>query len=161
MRTLFPGRSTNNRRGVTLMEMLVVVTIIGLMAGAAYIPVTAGVESLRLSGAAEEAASFLNRAVNLAERRQQVVEIAILPQENSLMLTTEQPGSMRRLDLSRFVTMEEVLPPMPVVQAGPRRFLIYPGGTLPRIGIVLASPRGDRRVVRIDPISGIPRVERQ
>ena len=177
MRTSFPGPSTdsrkrtgrgalrcarfNQRRGVTLMEMLVVVTIIGIMVGASYIPVTAGVDSLRLSGAAEEVASFLNGALNLAERKQQAVEIAILPEENSIALASAQPGYTKRLDLTKFVTMESVLPPSPLEPAGPRRFLIYPGGTAPRIGIVLASPRGDRRVVRIDPLTGVPRVERQ
>ncbi len=143
------------------MEMLVVVTIIGIMVGASYIPVAAGVDTLRLNGAAEEVASFLNSALNLAERKQQAVEILVLNRENALVLTSSQPGFVRRLDLSSFVRVESVLPPLPFEDLAPRRFLIFPGGTVPRIGVVLASLRGDRRLVRIDPLAGVPRVERQ
>jgi hypothetical protein len=38
--------------------------------------------------------------------------------------------------------------------------IVLPGGTVPRLGVVLANVRGDRRLVQIDPITGVPRIER-
>jgi hypothetical protein len=42
-----------------------------------------------------------------------------------------------------------------------RRFLIYPGGTLPRIVIGLVSKDGRKRQVIVDPMTGMPRSEAQ
>jgi hypothetical protein len=53
-----------------------------------------------------------------------------------------------------------VLPPLVVETGQPRRFIVYPGGTVPRFGVELANRKGARRIVRIDPITGIPQVER-
>jgi len=41
----------NNRRGVTLLEMLIVVALIGLLAGITFPAVTSGIDSLRLNSA--------------------------------------------------------------------------------------------------------------
>ena len=66
-------------QGVTIVEMLIVVTIIGLIAGISFPAVTSGIDSLRLASASDSLASFLNGAMNRAERRQDVVEIAGKP----------------------------------------------------------------------------------
>jgi len=42
----------------------------------------------------------------------------------------------------------------------PRRFLFLPGGAPPRVGIEIADKRGARRTVRLDPITGIARIDR-
>jgi prepilin-type N-terminal cleavage/methylation domain-containing protein len=148
------------RAGVTLMEMLIVVALIGLLVGIVFPPVSAGLETLRLTSAADSVSSFLNRALSRAERRQEVVEITIDSQDNVLVARSTDPGFERRLEMPQGVRIMSVLPP-PVDDAGePRRFLLYPGGTVPRIGVELANPKGARRVVRIDPITGAPEVER-
>jgi hypothetical protein len=38
----------------------------------------------------------------------------------------------------------------------PRRFLVYPGGSIPRIGIQIATMRGRSRMVSVDPVTGSP-----
>ena len=38
----------------------------------------------------------------------------------------------------------------------PRTFLLYPGGTVPRFGVQLMNARNVERVVRVDPITGVP-----
>ena len=38
-------------------------------------------------------------------------------------------------------------------------FMLYPGGAPPRFGIPLINRRNVERIVRVDPITGVPRVE--
>lgn len=137
-----------------------VVVIISLMVGVSYPSVTAGIDAVRLATAADGVASFLNQAVNRAERRQVAVEIAILRAENAIILVGAQIPWERRLDLPQGVVIQSILPELPQEDLGIRRFLVLPGGTVPRIGIILANSRGSRRAVHIDPITGVPRIER-
>jgi hypothetical protein len=56
------------------------------------------------------------------------------------------------------VVLEAVLPQEPE-EEGPRRLILMPGSTVPAIGIQLANRHGSRRIVRLDPMTGFPRVE--
>jgi len=147
------------RHGVTLVEMLIVVTIIGLIAGVTFPAVSSGIESLRLASASDALVSFLNGAMNRAERRQEVVEIAISPKDNTVRLTSLS-GLSRELDMPAGVTIRAVLPKLEAEDEGPRRFLLLPGGTVPRIGIEIANRKGARRIVRVNPMTGVPEIER-
>ncbi|HWB85000.1 MAG TPA: prepilin-type N-terminal cleavage/methylation domain-containing protein [Bryobacteraceae bacterium] len=146
-------------RGVTLIEMLVVVAIVGVIVGVSFPSISAGVESVRLKSASQSLASFLNAAVNRAERRQEPIELVITPKENAVTLYSNEPGYTRELKLPDGITMEAVLPHEPDEGQEPRRLLLLPGGTVPGIGIQLANRRGTRRIVRLDPMTGFPRVE--
>lgn len=151
-----------SRAGVTLMELLIVVALISLLVGVSFPTVSAGIDTLRLAGAADSIAAFLNGALNRAERRQEVVEVSIWRQENRLLLRSTTPGFQRELTMPEGIEIAAVLPELPdqmAGEAGPRRFLLLPGSTAPRVGIVLASARGARRTVRIDPITGTPQIE--
>jgi prepilin-type N-terminal cleavage/methylation domain-containing protein len=146
--------------GVTLIEMLIVVALIGMLVGIVFPPVSAGLETLRLTSAGDSVASFLNGALSRAERRQEAVEITIDPQENLLVARSTQAGFERRLGMPDGVRIVSVLPPPANDTGEARRFFVYPGGTVPRIGVELANRKGARRVVRVDPITGVPEVER-
>lgn len=145
-------------RGVTLVEMLIVVTIIGLIAGISFPAVTSGIDSLRLASASDSLASFLNGAMNRAERRQDVVEIAISIQDNAVWLTST--GLSRKLEMPSGVTIKAVWPKLPSHADAPRRFLLLPGGAVPRLGIEIANRKGVRRIIRVDPMTGVPEIER-
>lgn len=148
-----------NRRGVTLVEMLIVVALVGLLVGITFPSVTAGIETLRLNQACNSVAAFINDGLNRAERRQQVVEIAISKAAGTLTATAPDSGYEKKLELPQGITLVQVLPELPQQEDGPRRFLLYPGGAVPRFGVALASARGLRRIVRVDPITGVPRIE--
>jgi hypothetical protein len=145
---------------VTLIEMVIVVALLGLMAGIVFPSATSGIDSLRLAAASDSVVSFLNGALNRAERRQEVVEIEISLSEGALAMRSARPGFERRIELPDGVTVRNVLPEIPVDRAAPRRFLLYPGGTVPRLGVELVNRQGVRRLVRVDPVTGAPRIER-
>ena len=71
-----------------------------------------------------------------------------------------EPGFERKLALPDGISIVSVAPQPPEGdQNAPRRFMLYPGGTVPRIAIEIANARNARRTVRIDPITGVPQVE--
>jgi len=145
------GRASSRLAGVTLIEMMVVVAIIGLIAAVSYPSAAAGIESARLVSATNSVATFLNSAVNRVERRQQPIELIISRKENRLSIYSNQPGFTRDLEMPDGISLE-----------GPeedRHLILMPGATVPAIGIELANRRGARRVVRLDPMTGFPRVE--
>ena len=143
--------------GVTLIEMMVVVTIIGLMAGIAFPAVSAGLDSVRLRSATDSLAAFLNAAVVRSERRQEPIELSISPKEGTLVLFANEPGYTRELKIPDGVVIESVLPNEEA--EGPRRLILLPGAAVPGIGIQVVNRHGSRRVVRLDPMTGFPRVE--
>ncbi|MBX5494717.1 MAG: prepilin-type N-terminal cleavage/methylation domain-containing protein [Bryobacteraceae bacterium] len=150
---------TGSRAGVTLVEMLVVVAIVGLMAGISFPAVTSGLETLRLNEASETTVAFLNAALTRADRRQQVMEITISAPARTITARSTEPGYVRTLSLPDGISIARVFPELPEPE-NERRFLLYPTGTVPRLGIELVNRRGVSRIVRVDPISGVPVLER-
>ncbi len=154
------NRGPDPRAGVTLLEMMIVVTIIGLMVGILFPTVSAGVETLRLNEATNQIVSFLNDALNRAERREQAVEIAISRRDHTLTMESTQSGFQKKIELPQSISIVRVLPDSDEPADGPRRIMIYPGGAVPRVGVEIANERKSHRIVRVDPITGVPRVEK-
>jgi len=147
------------RAGVTLVEMLVVVALVSLMVGISFPALSSGVDSLRLNSATTSIVTFLNSGLDRAERRQQVVEITILKAANALEMRSTDEKFFRKLDLPDGVSIVRILPDLPENSNGPRTFLLYPGASPPRLGVQLVNRRNVERIVRVDPITGVPRVE--
>ncbi len=154
--------ATNNRQraGITLIELLIVLTLIALLTGIAFPSAAAGVESLRLRSVSDRVVSFLNTAIDRASRRQQVIEVWISPKENVLISRSPDLEFSRRLDLPEGYSIQAVLPAAEVNPDEPRRFLLYPGGAVPRIGIEIANRAGAKRMVSVDPFTELTRAEK-
>ena len=120
------------------------------MAAVAMPAISAGLDSVRMTSATGSVASFLNAALDRAERRQTAVEVAISPRDNSLRAWSAEPGFDRELKLPDGIRIEGDPPP---------NLILMPGDTAPGIGIRLANSHGARRIVRLDPMTGFPRVE--
>jgi len=136
------------------MEMLVVMAIIGLIVAVTTPSVSAGIDSVRMASATDSISAFLNAAVNYAERRQQAVLVVISSKESKLSAWSNEPGFERELILPDGIQIEDQDP-----ERAERRLILMPGATVPGIGIQIANRRGARRIVRLDPMTGFPRVE--
>jgi len=145
--------------GITLVELVVVVALISLIVGISFPAITSGVDSLRLNAATNSVVSFFNTGLSRAERRQQVVEITISKTENLLSMRSTEPGFSRKLELPEGVSITHILPELPQNPEAPRSFMLYPGGTVPRFGVALVNRKNVERIVRVDPITGVPLVE--
>src|SRR5262249_13262762 len=145
--------------GVTLLEMIVVTAIIALMVGISFPAISAGLDSVRLATATESVASFLNSGVTHAQRRQQGVALIISPRESRLALYSNEPGYTRELKVPDGIVIDSILPETNEPAGEPRNFLFLPGGTVPGITVILANKRGGQRQVRLDPMTGFPRIE--
>ena len=134
-------------------------TLIALVTGISYPSAAAGVESLRLRSVSDTVVTFLNTAIDRAGRRQQVIEVWIAPKDNVLIARSPDLEFSRRLELPEGYRILAVLPPAEVNPDEPRRFLMYPGGTIPRIGIQIANRAGTKRLVSVDPFTELTRAE--
>jgi len=143
---------------MTLLEALIVVALVALIAGLSFPSVNSGLDTLRLRSASDSIVSFLNVALDHADRRQQAVEVVISPRENLLLSRTADLGFSRRLDIPSQIHIVSVQPALAIVGDADeaRRFLVYPGGSIPRIGIQIATMRGRSRMVSVDPVTGSP-----
>jgi type II secretory pathway pseudopilin PulG len=138
--------------------MMVVVAIIAVITAISFPSASAGIDSVRLVSATDSVATFLNSAVNRVERRQQPIALEISSRENRLSLYSNEPGFTRELKMPDGIVIEGVLPRI-AEDEDLRRFILMPGATVPGIGIQIANRRGAHRVVRLDPMTGFPRVE--
>jgi prepilin-type N-terminal cleavage/methylation domain-containing protein len=146
--------------GVTLVEMLIVVAIVGLIASISFPAVASGLESLRLTSATDSIVGLLNGALNRAERRQQAIEVAVSIQDNSVSLTSSEAGFLRKLSMPDGVKIVAIWPKLLEEDTQPRRFLLLPGSSAPRLGVEIVNRKGARRIVRVNPITGVPDIER-
>ena len=147
------------QRGITLIEMVVVVTIISLIVAITLPAVTSGLDSLRLHQAVRDVVSLFDAGLSRAERSQQVVEISISQHDNALWIDAPDAHYERRIELPEGVAITRVLPEIPGEdESGVRSFLLYPGGTVPRFGVEMRNRRGVLRMVSVDSITGVPRI---
>src|SRR4051812_24427361 len=83
--------SGRSRRGVTLIEMIVVVAILALIVGVAFPSMVAGLDAVHMITATDSVSSFLNAAVNRAQRRQEAVELIIDFRQNQMSAFSNDP----------------------------------------------------------------------
>jgi len=136
---------------------MVVVIVIALIVSISTPSVSAGIDSVRLATATSSVAAFLNSASNLAERREQPVELVI--SAKSLTFVSTDPKSKREFTPPEGITMEPISALPSEDAEGVSRWLFLPGGAVPSVGVRLSNRRGGHRTVRLDPMTGFPRVE--
>jgi type II secretory pathway pseudopilin PulG len=136
--------------------MMIVVTLIALVAGLSYPTLSSGLETLRLRSASDAIISMLNTAVERADRRQQAVQIQIDAHNGIIQATSADGAFNKRIEIAPPLSITDVLPHTPSSFEPTRRILVYPGGSPPRVGIELSTIAGRKRLVSIDPITGVP-----
>ena len=136
---------------------MVVVIVIALVVSISTPSISAGIDAVRLATATSSVAAFLNSASNRAERRQRPVELVI--SAKSLQFVSTDAGSERQLTLPDGIAMEPISALPSEDAEGVSRWLFMPGGAVPSVAIQLSNRHGGRRTVRLDPMTGFPRVE--
>lgn len=134
-------------RGVTLIEMVIVVAIVAIVAGVSFPSIAAGLDTVKLRSSADSIIAFLNGAMSRVERKEQPIEVVISPKDNALMMYSNEPGFTRRLDMPNGIK---------IAGEDARQFLLLPGGTPPAMGIDIYNARGAHKIIRIDPVTGVP-----
>ena len=150
----------NRQAGLTVVEMMVVVALIGLVVAVSLPSVTSGVDTVRLNAATDSVVSFFNSGLNRADRRQQLTEVIVSRERNELEMRSVEPGFVRTLGLPEGVKIVKIYPEIPDFDEKARSIVLYPGGAIPRFGIELVNRRGTHRIVRVDPATGVPEVEK-
>jgi hypothetical protein len=85
--------------------------------------------------------------------------MSVSPRENALWVRAPESQYERKIELPEGVTITRVLPGnLGEDELRARDFYLYPGGTVPRFGIEMRNRRGQRRIVSVDPITGVPRI---
>lgn len=154
------------QRGVTLLELLVVVAVASVLLAVVFPSVGAGLRTLQLRSAAERLAASARYARDQAVHRQRFYELEIDPQAGTVSVTDFEGESRRSFELPGGVRVERILPQettLPYLRARedrpqPRRFLFSPDGSTPAFEIVLGIERR-QAVVRSNPLTGFAKVE--
>ena len=129
------------------------VTIIGIVAGVSFPAVNSGLSGVRLQSAAGSVASFLTTTMNRVERHEEAAAIVVSPRENLIASFTAASGDKpeQKLALPQGISIEG---------EDSHRYLLQPGGTVPAISIVLRGENGAERFIHIDPVTGVPSIQR-
>lgn len=156
--TLRVRQSRARHSGVTLLEMMFVVGVISLMVGLVIPSFSAGLDGLRLRSASNTVASALNMAITTAERRQLPVQLTLQPAQNRIVLRAASSTRDQIFDIPPGIRIRRILPSLFISEEQADRYLlVYPNGAPPQLIVELENPRGTRRLIQLDPITGVAR----
>ena len=134
-----------------------VVMIVSVIVAISGPNIAAGIDSVRLATTTSSVAAFLNAASTRAERRERPVELVIAAR--SLQYLSTDAGSLHQFLVPEGITMRPIAALPSEDAAGVSRWLFMPGGAVPAVAIQLSNRHGGTRTVRLDPMTGYPRVE--
>jgi len=159
------SREWGKTRGVTLLELLVVVALASVLLAVVFPSVGAGLRTLELRSAAQRLAASARYAREQAIHRQRFYELEIDTAAGTISVgDLERSGpaqagsarSRRSFELPATVRVERI---SPEETGSPtrRRFLFSPDGGAPAFEIVLGNDRR-QAVVTSNPLTGFPRI---
>lgn len=154
------ARRLSPQRGITLLELMIVLMVVSLMVGITYPSVSAGIDSLKLRAEADRAAALLTQAITRVERTQAPLELLADRAAGRIAVRDLHGRFSREQKLDAELKIAEILPPLPGAgEETSRIVLLGPGEPFPAVGLVFANSRGQRRLVRIDPLTAMAVVE--
>ncbi len=148
------------RRGITLLELLVAMSLAGMILAISFPTVTRGLDGVRLQASGRRVAAFVNLVRSRAERDQTPIEIRIEPRRNRISALSADGRWERELQLPEEVQLVEP-EPAPGGEAGPPeplRLIVIPG--VPAgLRVQLSTVQGRLLTVTVDPLTGVSQVE--
>lgn len=133
-------------RGVTLLEALVALILIGLAAAISFPAASAGIEAARVRTAADEAKTFLLEAQQFADRYRQAVLLRVDPANGRIAAHSADGEWTRMLAFDsrlRIGVPEEVL-----------ETVLQPGAALPPLSLALAGAGGKHSGFQVNGLLG-------
>ena len=151
-------RQRNRHRGVTLFELLVVITLATILLGLVFPSIHAGMRGLSLHSSAQRLAAAAKFARDQAIYRQQPFELDI--DAGKGIISVIGAGETHSFELPMEVRVESIAPEEPSGFQAPqvRRFLFSPDGSSAEFAVILKNS-GRRVQVSADPLTGFPRIE--
>lgn len=156
MPTLSVGRVNRTERGVTLLELLVVVALASILVAIVVPAVGAGLRTLELRSAAQRLAAAARFARDQAIHRQRYYELEIDAAGGTVSVGDLERTARRSFALPASVRVEKISPEE-TAGSSRRSFLFSPDGGSAPFEIVLGNER--RQVaVTSNPLTGFPKV---
>jgi type II secretion system protein H len=160
MRTSLAGNSARGARqsqaGFTLLELVVVLSILALLAGLVLPGVGRWVDDWKLRGAAERVAQTIRYARTRALYEQRTYLVELDPSENRVRVLEPNSGFNREYNLPREIHWGEERDSS---SSSVLRLILSPGGTVEERTLWLWNPRGTMMKVHMDFLVGGAGVE--
>ena len=144
-------------RGITLIEMLVVVALASMALALVFPAVGSGLTGLQLRSSAQRLAASAKFARDQAVYRQRFFQLEIDGATGTVSVLDLEGNFRRSFDLPEAVRVERILPEQSATPLETRRFLFFPDGSLTPFQVILRS-RQRRVQVSADPLTGFPEV---
>ncbi len=157
MPTLSVGEASKFERGVTLLELLVVMALAAALVALVFPSAGAGLRTLELRSAAQRLASAARFAREQAVYQKRIFEIEINPESGTISLADLQRGTRQSFQLPPSVRIEKILPEEFGRTSATRTFLFAPAGEMPVFEVVLGT-ESRQMSIKSDALTGYPKV---
>ena len=151
-------KNEREQRGVTIMEMLVVIALISILVAIVFPSVGSGLGSLELRTSVQRVAAAARYARDQAIHRQRYYALEIDPEKGSVTVLDAERGSTRSFELPAAVRVEKILPEERQNTDQPRQILFGPDGAWPQFEVVLANQKREV-TVSFDALTGAPKAD--
>lgn len=156
-------RSTRNRTGFTLLEMLVVLVLVGVITAVAVPVAGAGIQTLRLQSAARHVAAAFRLARGRAIRSQEIHLVSLDRARNRVTVADGDLEFQRSFQLPPGVRLQEAVlldgtPPHPGTPPERTDFYFSPNGLSQALEVRLVNTRGRSLKVVQQAFSRSPRI---
>ena len=144
-------------RGITLVEMLVVVALVSILLAVVFPAAGSGLATLRLRTAAQDLATAAKYAREQAIYRQRFFLLELDGEARTVAVVDLESGSTRSFHLPEAVRVDSILPEKIGEAVGSRSWLFSPDGSSDPFQVVLGV-RQRKIQISSDPLTGFPKV---